>query len=257
MDLKRVTPSEAKKLVDEDDYLLLDVRAIPEYEDNRAHGAYNVPFLHKTPQGMVPNPDFEKVVAALAPDKTKGMVTHCAMGGRSLRAAQALKALGYENVVDMRGGFSSEKSDAGEVLAEGWLDSGLPTESGPGSPRGYSAVVGATGTDAEVPEAEPLPPLAGDPTNRFASDKRRVRCIKYKRELPGLKRRPYPGRLGERLFEDVSALAWNDWVEHSKMIINEYRVVSTDPKAMQLLYEQCEAFFYGPGVERPAEYVPE
>ncbi|MEL6185511.1 MAG: oxidative damage protection protein [Myxococcota bacterium] len=83
-----------------------------------------------------------------------------------------------------------------------------------------------------------------------------MQCIKYAQELPGLKRRPYPGELGVRLFDQVSALAWNDWVEHSKMIINEYRIVSTDPKALKMLYEQCEMFFFGEGVDRPAEFVP-
>ena len=257
MDLKRVTPTEAKKLIDEEDYLLIDVRAIPEYEEGRALGAYNVPFLHKTPQGMVPNGDFAKVLKAVVPDPTRGVVTHCAMGGRSLRAAQELKALGYERVVDMKGGFSSEKDDSGKILNPGWVDSDLPVEAGSGGERAYAVLSQAVQEEVEVPQAEPLPPLPGDPVNRFASDKRLVRCIKYQRELPGLKRRPYPGELGQRLFEQVSALAWNDWVEHSKMIINEYRVVSTDPRAMQMLYEQCDAFFFGAGVERPAEYVPE
>lgn len=257
MDLKRVTPLEAKKLVEEDDYLLVDVRAIPEYEESRAEGAYNVPFLHKTPQGMVPNVDFAKVMQTLAPDKTKGIVAHCGMGGRSLRAAQTLKALGYERVVDMKGGFSGEKDDSGTTLNPGWVDSQLPTDAGPGSGRAYATLAQSLGEPVEVPTPEPLPPLPGDPVNRFASDKRRVHCVKYQRELPGLKRRPYPGELGLKIFEQVSALAWNEWVEHSKMIINEYRVVSTDPKAMQMLYEQCESFFFGPGVERPAEYVPE
>lgn len=256
MDLKRVTPAEAKQLVDDEGYLLLDVRSIPEHEEGRPAGAYNVPFLHKTTQGMVPNPDFDAVVQALAPDKAKGIVTHCAMGGRSLRAAQALKALGYENVVDMRGGFSSEKDDSGTILNPGWKDSDLPVESGPDARRGYETLVSAAPRPVEIPESEPPPPLEGDPMNRFASSKRKVHCVKYRRELPGLKRRPYPGELGQRLFDQVSALAWNEWVEHSKMIINEYRIVSTDPKAMQMLYQQCEMFFFGPGVARPAEYVP-
>lgn len=256
MTVKRVNPAEAAKLVDDEGYLLVDVRAIPEFEEERAAAAYNVPFLHKTPDGMVPNPDFEKVMRGLAPDLQQGIVTHCGMGGRSLRAAQALAALGYEKVVDMRGGFSSEKDDSGAVLNAGWKDSGLPVHAGPGSARAYALVAQQAGVDAEQPEAEPPPALPSDPINRFASEKRKVQCIKYAQELPGLKRRPYPGELGVRLFDQVSALAWNDWVEHSKMIINEYRIVSTDPKALKMLYEQCEMFFFGEGVDRPAEFVP-
>ncbi|CAN0555274.1 unnamed protein product, partial [Laminaria digitata] len=85
---------------------------------------------------------------------------------------------------------------------------------------------------------------------------RKVHCVKLDRDLPGLKRRPYPGPLGERIFNEVSAEAWNEWVEHSKMIINEYRINSADPSAIKLLMEQCEAFVFGEGVERPEGYVP-
>lgn len=256
MTVKRVNPAEAAKLVEEEGYLLLDVRAISEFEEERATPALNVPFLHKTPDGMVPNDDFERVVKAVAPGLEQGMVTHCAMGGRSLRAAQALVAMGYENVVDLRGGFSSEKDDSGQVLNAGWKDSALPVESGPGSPRAYALVAKQAGVDVDTPAVEPPPVVASDPMNRFASDKRTVVCVKYGQSLPGLKRRPYPGELGVRLFENVSALAWNDWVEHSKILINEYRIVSTDLKSMKMLYEQCENFFFGEGVDRPAEFVP-
>ncbi|MEM7675726.1 MAG: oxidative damage protection protein [Myxococcota bacterium] len=94
--------------------------------------------------------------------------------------------------------------------------------------------------------------------NRFASAKRRVQCVRRNQELPGLKRRPYPGELGERIFREISAAAWDEWVEHSKMIINEYRINSADPESMRLLMEQCEQFLYGgAGVERPEGYVPQ
>lgn len=258
MELKRVSAAEARRLVEEDGYRLIDVRSVPEFEDRRAEGAENVPFLHKTDQGMVPNPDFESVMQSVAPDKGTGLVTYCEMGGRSVRAAQSLVRLGYTNVIDILGGLSSEKEDSGRVVHEGWADSGLPMGSGPGGAKGYSELSQGVGAEAAPSVEEAAPPASDDPSmNRFASSKRKVNCIKFKRELPGLKRRPYPGELGLRLYEGVSALAWDEWVEHSKMIINEYRIVSTDPKAMEMLYEQCERFFFGEGVDRPAEYVPQ
>jgi Fe-S cluster biosynthesis and repair protein YggX/rhodanese-related sulfurtransferase len=263
MDLTRVSAEEAKRLIDVEGYVLLDVRSIAEFGDRHAAGAYNVPFLHKTAQGMIPNQDFAKVVQGLFPDPETRLVTSCQMGGRSVRAAAELKSLGYRNVVDLRGGFGSEKDDAGRVIHPGWLDSSLPVEEGGGGDRAYESLFARVFPKPEAPAA--VAPHAaehhapsGEGMNRFASDKRTVACVKLHKTLPGLKRRPYPGPLGERIFQEISAEAWNQWVEHSKMIINEYRIQTSDPKAMQLLTEQCEAFLFGAGgVKRPEGYVPE
>jgi Fe-S cluster biosynthesis and repair protein YggX len=85
-----------------------------------------------------------------------------------------------------------------------------------------------------------------------------VFCKKLNQELPGLKRRPYPGPLGERIFQEISADAWSVWVEHCKMILNEYRIHSADQNAMKMLMEQCELFLFGEGgMKHPEGYVPE
>lgn len=261
MDLERISPEEAKRRVREEGALLLDVRSMPEYAEGHPEGAHNVPFLHKTPNGMIPNQDFARVIEYLAPDKDAPIVTHCQMGGRSVRAAQELKSLGYTKVSDMLGGFGSEKDDAGTILNKGWADSQLPVETGEPEGRSYKSLAMGLNTKesgaaaaAETPEES----ADDDGTNRFASTQRRVQCQHLKRELPGLKRRPYPGPLGERIFDEISAKAWDGWVEHSKMIINEYRINAADPNAVQILMEQCEQYFFGDGqVARPEGYVPE
>jgi rhodanese-related sulfurtransferase len=77
MEFKRVTPEEAKKLIDDEGYHLLDVRSIPEYAREHPAGAYNIPFLHKTAGGMVSNPDFTRMVQGLFADKSAKIVTTC------------------------------------------------------------------------------------------------------------------------------------------------------------------------------------
>ena len=85
-----------------------------------------------------------------------------------------------------------------------------------------------------------------------------ARVQKLGKQLPGLKRRPYPGPLGERIFNEISADAWSMWVEHCKMILNEYRIHSADQNAMKMLMEQCELFLFGEGgIKHPEGYVPE
>ena len=86
---------------------------------------------------------------------------------------------------------------------------------------------------------------------------RTVNCILLKREAEGLDRPTYPGELGQRIFENVSKEAWQGWLNHQTMLINEYRLTPIDPKARKFLEEEMEKYFFGGGSEAPQEYVPE
>jgi Fe-S cluster biosynthesis and repair protein YggX len=84
-----------------------------------------------------------------------------------------------------------------------------------------------------------------------------VKCVKLGREAEGMKWKPFADEFGQKLFDNVSEEAWRGWIEHSKMIINEYRLDLMSPRAKSILREQCDAYFFGEGtVEKPAEYVP-
>ena len=84
---------------------------------------------------------------------------------------------------------------------------------------------------------------------------RMVNCVKLGREAEGLDRAPYPGPLGERIFENVSKEAWQQWLKQQTMLINEYRLSPIDPKSRTFLEEQMEKFFFGEGAETPPDYV--
>jgi Fe-S cluster biosynthesis and repair protein YggX len=86
---------------------------------------------------------------------------------------------------------------------------------------------------------------------------RTVQCVKLQREAEGLEKPPFKGPLGERLFEHVSALAWRMWLEHSKMLINEYRLDLTSEMGQRLWMTECEKYFFGEGSDVPAEFVPQ
>lgn len=83
---------------------------------------------------------------------------------------------------------------------------------------------------------------------------RTVHCVVLKSELPGLERPPYPGPLGQRIYEVVSKEGWARWVRHQVMLINEYRLSPVEPKARKFLEAEMEKFFFGAGSERPADY---
>ena len=81
-----------------------------------------------------------------------------------------------------------------------------------------------------------------------------VQCVLLKTEAPGLDRPPYPGPLGQRIFENVSKQAWAQWINHQTMLINEYRLTPIDPKARKFLEGEMEKFFFGTGSTAPDGY---
>jgi len=85
---------------------------------------------------------------------------------------------------------------------------------------------------------------------------RMVQCVKLGKEAEGLDRPPYPGELGKRIFENVSKEAWQLWLSHQTMLMNEYRLSPIDPKAREFLEKEMENFFFGEGSKMPEGFVP-
>ena len=86
---------------------------------------------------------------------------------------------------------------------------------------------------------------------------RKVHCVKLDKEADGLKWITYPGELGERIFQQVSQEAWQMWLSHQTMLINEYRLTPIEPKARKFLEEEMEKFFFGGGSEKPPDFLAE
>jgi Fe-S cluster biosynthesis and repair protein YggX len=84
-----------------------------------------------------------------------------------------------------------------------------------------------------------------------------VQCVKLGREAEGLDKQPIKGDLGKRVFENVSKEAWKMWLEHSKMLINEYRIDLMSEAGQRMWMTELEKFFFGEGGQVPAEFVPE
>ena len=86
---------------------------------------------------------------------------------------------------------------------------------------------------------------------------RMVKCIKLGKELPGLSEPPFDNELGQRIFENVSEDAWRMWVEHLKMVMNEYRLNLADREAQRRVKQYLEDFFFGSGTTTPPpDFVP-
>ena len=84
---------------------------------------------------------------------------------------------------------------------------------------------------------------------------RKVHCVKLNKEADRLNTVTYPGELGKRIYEQVSQEAWQMWLSHQTMLINEYRLTPIEPKAREFLEEEMEKFFFGGGSEKPKDFV--
>ena len=85
---------------------------------------------------------------------------------------------------------------------------------------------------------------------------RTVHCVRLGREAEALDFPPYPGELGQRIFEQISKQAWQEWLAHQTMLINEKQLSPINPEHRKYLEEQMENHFFGEGSDQPEGYVP-
>lgn len=85
---------------------------------------------------------------------------------------------------------------------------------------------------------------------------RTVFCTKLQREAEGLERAPYPGALGQQIYEQISSQAWQLWLGHQTMLINENRLNLMDPQAREFLKKEMQKFLFEGGADKPPGYVP-
>ena len=85
---------------------------------------------------------------------------------------------------------------------------------------------------------------------------RTVMCRKYQREMEGLSQPPFPGARGQMIFDSVSKQAWQEWLAHQTMLVNEKRLNLMDRTTRAFLEEEMEKFFSNQEVARSEGYVP-
>jgi Fe-S cluster biosynthesis and repair protein YggX len=83
-----------------------------------------------------------------------------------------------------------------------------------------------------------------------------VFCVKLNKEAEGLEEPPFDSELGQKIYKNVSKEAWNQWQEHMKMLLNEYRLQPWKKDHQDFIVQQMEQYFFGGGGEKPKDYVP-
>ncbi|MFA5685471.1 MAG: oxidative damage protection protein [Lysobacteraceae bacterium] len=84
---------------------------------------------------------------------------------------------------------------------------------------------------------------------------RSVFCARHKAQTEGLDFAPLPGEFGQRVFAGIGKAAWQEWLAHQTMLINENRLNPRDPAARAFLAEQAEKFLFGDGADTPPGYI--
>jgi rhodanese-related sulfurtransferase len=135
-----VSVTQARELQDQG-YTYVDVRSTEEFERGHPAASVNVPLIEPDPDTgqPAPNPDFVRVLADRFGQDAK-LLLGCQVGGRSGRAAMMLRSMGFNHVVNVRGGFAGTRDPMGRVDI-GWADAGLPVEMGQPDGRSYADVV--------------------------------------------------------------------------------------------------------------------
>ncbi|MGI8988157.1 MAG: oxidative damage protection protein [Bryobacteraceae bacterium] len=94
-------------------------------------------------------------------------------------------------------------------------------------------------------------------SNAIPVGARKVFCVKFQKDMEGLDEIPFEGHpLGQKIYDNVSKEAWKMWVEHMKMLMNEYRLNLGTAESQEFLIKQMDDYFFGDGAALPAGYVP-
>ena len=84
-----------------------------------------------------------------------------------------------------------------------------------------------------------------------------INCIKLNKQLEGLERAPYPGELGKKILNSVSKEAWQMWLDHQTMLINENNLNLFEESSQKYLKEQIDKYFFADDdIDQIQGYVP-
>lgn len=74
---------------------------------------------------------------------------------------------------------------------------------------------------------------------------RTIFCVKLQKEGEGLERPPYPGPLGQNIYENISKEAWRLWLGQQTILINEHRLSLATAKDRDFLKKEMENYLFG------------
>lgn len=83
-----------------------------------------------------------------------------------------------------------------------------------------------------------------------------VFCKRLGKDAEGLEKPPFPGTEGQRIFENVSKEAWQEWQRVQTMLINEHRLTPFEPDAKKFLAKEREKYLFGGSDSLPEGYRP-
>ena len=93
-------------------------------------------------------------------------------------------------------------------------------------------------------------------SNAIRPGAHKVFCLKFQKEMEGLDEIPFEGHpLGQKIYDNISKEAWKMWIEHMKMLMNEYRLNLATQESQEFLIKQMDDYFFGAGSALPPDFV--
>ena len=83
----------------------------------------------------------------------------------------------------------------------------------------------------------------------------KILCKKYNQELDAIPFKPLPGELGKKIQAEISNQAWQAWLAHQTILINEYRLNLIEPKAKEFLKEEMNKFLFEGKEDKPEQFT--
>lgn len=82
-------------------------------------------------------------------------------------------------------------------------------------------------------------------------------CQKLQKQGAPISFAPVPGELGQRIIKNISNEAWQLWMKHQTMLINEKHLSLADAETRTYLKGEMEKFLFGGDYDEIEGYVPE
>ncbi len=71
-----------------------------------------------------------------------------------------------------------------------------------------------------------------------------IYCKKLQKEATQMIKAPFPGEIGERIIKNISAEAWQEWLELQTKIINENRLSPINPEHKDIIKNEMIKFLF-------------
>ncbi|QCI26952.1 oxidative damage protection protein [Buchnera aphidicola (Thelaxes californica)] len=69
-------------------------------------------------------------------------------------------------------------------------------------------------------------------------------CSFFKKNEKGLNHNPYQGKIGKRIYNEISEKAWNQWIKKQTILINEKKLNMFNKQDRKIIEKEMQYFLF-------------